>query len=259
MKCKKSKVFFLLIFLSAIFFPVHSDIVIATEGYSTSKITIDAADFVYSQNVTIYNPDIIMGGGIYGPSGDSSSCKWIFELGSTVEFDRISFIFEWGDFSGKGLKSTSESEVNISVGASETFSKTINPIIYDETYGWYYHPPEVSSLTMNFNCNESISVSEVEISANLSEGCVWDISYITMITLNEGPDTNFGYGAFRGAGPSGGETISSTNVQEDMQILSDMGISSIRTYGSGLNQDIIAGIAHQNNIGILQGIFSEKQ
>lgn len=56
------------------------------------------------------------------------------------------------------------------------------------------------------------------------------------------------YGAYRGAGPDQGEQIVPSNVREDMTILRNLGCKFIRTYGSGLNQKIIPGIADEFGI-----------
>ena len=47
------------------------------------------------------------------------------------------------------------------------------------------------------------------------------------------------YGPFRGVGPDRTEIVTKANVEEDMQILEDLGVNHIRTYGIGLGLNLL--------------------
>ncbi|MHA2243833.1 MAG: glycosyl hydrolase family 17 protein [Candidatus Hodarchaeales archaeon] len=62
------------------------------------------------------------------------------------------------------------------------------------------------------------------------------------------------YGAFRYFGPPG-EWISSKNVEEDLEILKQLNVTDIRTYGMNYGQNVIPEIAHEKGINIATGIW----
>jgi exo-beta-1,3-glucanase (GH17 family) len=65
----------------------------------------------------------------------------------------------------------------------------------------------------------------------------------------------FCYGAFRGVGPDNLEHVLEENIREDMQILVDLNVTDIRTYGTALNQDKIPRIADEYGIKCATGAW----
>ena len=65
----------------------------------------------------------------------------------------------------------------------------------------------------------------------------------------------FGYSPFRGLGPLGGELASESLVREDLTILKQLNVTTVRTYGVGLNQVIIPKIAHEFGISCATGVW----
>jgi len=63
------------------------------------------------------------------------------------------------------------------------------------------------------------------------------------------------YGAFRGIGPDNLEHVLEENVREDMEILADLNVTDIRTYGTALKQDIIPRIADEYGIRCATGAW----
>lgn len=64
------------------------------------------------------------------------------------------------------------------------------------------------------------------------------------------------YGAYRYFGPPA-EVISSKNIKEDLEILKQLNVTDIRTYGMNYGQDAIPVLAHENGINIATGIWLE--
>ena len=64
------------------------------------------------------------------------------------------------------------------------------------------------------------------------------------------------YGAFRYLGPPA-EFIRSENVEEDLEILKQLNVTDIRTYGMKYGQDVIPAIAYEKGIKCATGIWLE--